>query len=345
MASPKPEAGIASVASQGGIARRDSLTADERSAIARRAVEVRWEKAGKLKAVPEVTHGSPDHPLKIGEIEIPCYVLNDERRVLVQSGVMSALDMSQGTAGRGAGDRLARFLATKSINPFVPQHLRDVIMEPIKFKVGGNIAYGYEATILADLCDAVLDARLKGKLNYQQDHIAARCEILVRSFARVGIIALVDEATGFQYDRARRALEEILKKFLSDELRRWVQTFPPEYFKQLCRLRYVEFRPDMKLPPYFGHLTNDIVYRRLAPGVLKELRERSPRNEKGNRGNKLFQWLSADIGHPKLLQHLGLVVGLMTVSDTYAEFKALLDRAAPIYPENPTLFDDPTDWE
>jgi len=85
--------------------------------------------------------------------------LEDGRRVLVQGGVLMGMDMSQGTAGRGEGDRLGRFIATKAINPYVSKHLTDVITSPIKFRApSGGIAYGYEATILADLCDAVLEA-------------------------------------------------------------------------------------------------------------------------------------------------------------------------------------------
>ena len=160
----------------------------------------------------------------------------------------------------------------------------------------------------------------------------------MRGLARVGIIALIDEATGFQVDRARRALADILEKFISDELRRWVKTFPDDYFKELCRLKNVEFRSDMKLPQYFGKLTNNIVYKRLAPGVLEELQARTPRTASGNRKNKLHQRLSADIGHPKLLEHLGMVVGVMKLSDDYDDFKAKLNRVAPVYKSAP-LFD------
>src|SRR5690348_944073 len=114
------DGGIAKVASIGGQARAKALSPEERSAIARQAVQARWEKAGKVQKVPVATHGAPDHPLRIGDIEIPCYVLDDKRRVLVQRGMMEALDMKQGTAGRGAGDRLAKFLATKAISDYVP---------------------------------------------------------------------------------------------------------------------------------------------------------------------------------------------------------------------------------
>jgi hypothetical protein len=257
--------------------------------------------------------------------------------------MIDALNMAQGTAGRGSGDRLVRFLATKSINPFVPEPLRDMIMNPIKFRVTGSIAYGYEATILADMCDAVLDARQKGKLNYQQEHIAKRCEILVRGFARVGIIALVDEATGFQYERPRHDLEEQLNKFLAESLSRQVRMFPPEYFKHLCRLKNVELRPDMKLPPYFGKLTNDIIYRRIAPGLLVAIKNR--RLERGKKSDKLHRWTSDDIGHPAISFQLGQATGLMKANTSFDDFHDQLDIVSPIFPEVPGLFDKSEDWE
>jgi hypothetical protein len=339
------EFGSTDAASMGGKARASKLTKDELSAIARHAAEQRWGKAGAVTAkVPVATHGTPDHPLRIPGIpDIPCYVLDDKRRVLVQRGMMDALDMKQGTAGRGGGDRLAKFLATKSINDYVPSNLRDVIIEPIKFKVSGSIAYGYEATILADICGAVLDARRIGKLNYQQEHIAERCEMLLRGFAKVGIIALVDEATGYQYERPTRDLQEQLKKFLAESLVRYASGFPHDFIKHLCRLRNVELRPDMKLPPYFGHLTNNLVYRRIAPGLVKALKDR--RAERGRPGNKLYQWTSEDHGYPALMLHLGTVVTLMKLNTDYDKFEAQINTIAPIYPDVPGLFDEPADWE
>ncbi len=320
--------------SSGGRARAQKLTREERSQAARRAAQARWAKG---EDVPAVICGSPDQPLRIGDLEIPCYVLDDERRVIVQRGVMSALDMSQGTAGRGDGDRLSRFLATRALSPFVTNELRDVITSPIRFRSGPSLAYGYEATVLADICDVVLQARKEGKLHYQQEHIAQQCEMLLRAFAKVGIVALVDEATGYQYVRQRDALSQLLEEFLSEELRRWVKTFPGSYFKEMCRLKGVPYRPDMRLPQYFGHLTNDVVYKRLAPGVLDALKEKSPKDGKGNRPNKLHQWLSEGVGHPKLIQHLGTVIGLMRISRTWDEFKGYLDQAAPAY-DNGHLF-------
>jgi hypothetical protein len=322
--------------SKGGKARAAKLGDQARSDIARRAAAVRWERAGKLDGLPEVLCGAADHPLCIGSVEVPCYVLNDERRVLAQRGVITALGMSSGTGGSGEGDRLSKFMETKGISPYVTESLRAVLTDPIKFRLGGGaLAYGYEATVLADICEAVLQARKDGQLHAQQVHIADQCEILVRSFAKVGIIALVDEATGFQYIRQRDALTELLSEFLSEELRRWAKTFPDAYFRELCRLRGVHFRPDLRLPRYFGYLTRDVVYRRLAPNVLKELEERNPKGVGGKRSAKHHQWLSEDVGHPRLIQHLGTVIGLMKISDTWDTFISHLDKVAPIYQDLP----------
>ncbi len=99
----------------------------------------------------------------------------------------------------------------------------------------------------------------------------------------------------------------------------------------------------MRLPQYFGKLTNNIVYRRMAPGLLKKLKER--REERGSRHDKLHCWLSEDVGMREALLHLGEVIGLMKQHTDYAAFEKQLDQLLPIYPEYPGLFDDPKDWE
>lgn len=292
------------------------------------------------KKIPKTICGSPDRPLRIGNLEIPCYVLEDERRVIVQRGMMTALDIKQGTAGRGAGDRLAKFLATKAISPYVHNELADVIKSPIKFSAshGGGSAYGYEATILVDICDAVLTARKKGKIHYQQEHIADQCEILLRAFARVGIIALVDEATGYQDLRVKNALATILEKWIAIEYREWTKTFPDTFYREIFRLKGWPWDPkSVKRPSVIGHYTNDIVYDRLAPGVLKALREKDPRTEKGYRPQKLFQWLTGNVGNPALKAHLEGTMAIMRASPNMRRFKDMLNRAYPKFNDNIAL--------
>lgn len=323
---------------RGGHARAEALSPIERKEIAQRAAAARWDE----KTV-KATHGDPDHPLRIGAAEIPCYVLEDGRRVLNQSSLVGALGMSHGGSYSRGGDRLAKFVVQERLKPFVGKDLIDRTAIPIKFKTpAGNIAYGYEATVLADICEAVLAARRDGKLMKQQEHIAVQCEILVRGFARVGIIALIDEVTGYQRDRASDALAKILQAFIDKELRAWVQTFPADFYAELFRLRGLEFPKDsVKRPQYFGKLTNDIVYRRLAPGVLAKLREVTPRKEDGRLRHKYFQRLTSNVGYPKLLQHLGSVVSIMKLSRDWTEFARNLDRLHPRYGDTlPLPMDD-----
>jgi hypothetical protein len=313
----------------GGIARMEGVPKSERKALAKRAAAMRWD-------VKQATHGSEDHPLKIGEIEIPCYVTEDETRLLSQRGVIGGLGMSGGSGGSIGADRLTGFLSGKSISPFVSKELATLIENPIRFRRpgGGKAAYGYPATILADICDVVLNARKAGALQKQQEHIAERCEILVRGFARVGIIALVDEATGFQRDRARDSLAKILDAFIAKELQPWLRTFPADFYQEMFRLRGMEYPQDkdrIQRPRYFGLFTNDIVYDRLAPGVLDELKKITPKHESGRRKNKYFQWLTQNVGYPKLRQHLGSVIAIMKLSTDWYDFKAKLDRIHPPY--------------
>ncbi len=136
-----------------------------------------------------------------------------------------------------AVDELPPFLAADNLNHFVTEELRRATKPQVFRSLTGQKAYGYDAVILPLVCEVYLKARRDKKLRSQQSHIAEQCEILQSGFARVGIIALIDEATGYQYDRPRRDLEEYLKTYLSESLRRWVRTFPADYFKHLCRLR------------------------------------------------------------------------------------------------------------
>lgn len=254
--------------------------------------------------------------------------------------MLTALDMKQGTAGRGDGDRIAKFIRTKGIKPFIDNKLEVVINNPIRFrpKSGGGIHYGYEATILADLCESVLRARREGRLHYQQAHIAEQCEVLVRAFAKTGIIALVDEATGYQDQRAKDALARILEQFITEELRPWVKTFPVEFYQGIYRLRGWKWPPKSnKHNSNVGRYTNDLVYERLAPGVKDELLRLTPRNERGRLKHKLHQHLTPDVGHPKLREHFASVIMAMNVSKSWEDFMRAMNRFLPKQPQHPTL--------
>ena len=332
---------VTELAAMGGKARAKKLSAQQRAEIAREGAMARWS-GPRLFA----RYGDESRPLRIGPIEIPCYVLSDGRRVLSQRGLQGGIGLSR-SAGKSGARRIAQLLASLDAKGLDTSELTARVNHPVRFMPphGGNMADGYEATILPDICEVVVKADQAGKLLPQQRHVADQCRILLHGFANVGIIALVDEATGYQDVRARDALAKILEEFVAKELRKWVRTFPIDYFKELCRLRGIPFPTGaMKLPPYFGHLTNDIVYSRLAPGVLDEIKQRNPvvktaTSTAGYRKNKNFQWLTDDVGAPRLHQHLGNAITLMKACPDggWEMFKGLIDRALPQYSTLPLI--------
>ena len=171
------------------------------------------------------------------------------------------------------------------------------------------------------------DARKLAKI---QIPVADRADVLMRGLAHTGIIALVDEATGYQRDRAKDALAKILEAFIDKELQPWIQTFPADYYEEMFRLRGLVYpTASVKRPQYFGVLTNDVVYRRIAPGVLDELKRVTPRNDSGRPKHKYFQRLTTNVGYPKLREHLGAVVAIMKLSDNWIDFREKLDRLYP----------------
>jgi hypothetical protein len=166
-------------------------------------------------------------------------------------------------------------------------------------------------------------------LQAQQLDKAKKAEMLMRGLTHVGILALVDEATGYQEIRDRAALQAILDAFLRQELAAWAKRFPDEFYQQIFRLRGWNWKGRGVNPPQaVAAYTKNIVYERLAPQILEELEKRNPIVE-GRRKSKHHQWLTDDVGHPALAQHLHAAIGLMRVASTWDHFMTMLDVAFP----------------
>ena len=286
------------------------------------------------RTVLEIICGTPDSPVTIGDVEIECYVLEDETRVLSQRGLQRALGMSEG--GGTHGERpLSRFV--RRFGDKLPE-LRTLsvrITSPLEFRPlrGGRTAFGYEATILADICEAMLAARkVPGLLKTKdQRRIADQCENLMRGFARVGIIALVDKATGYDKIVTRRYYEEILRRYITPELQNFPSTFPDDFYTEIFRLRNWNATNIRKRPGVVASITVDIVYDRLAPNVLENLRHLTERDTKGRLKTRLYRHLTPDYGHPKLLEHFIAIIALMRASPNWRIFYSLINRSLPRY--------------
>ena len=300
-------------------------------------------------SIVKATH---DGTLKIGNQSIKCAVLENGSRVITHQSFTSAI----GRAGRERGgegpssEGLPSFISANNLQCFVTEEIKNlakpVIYKPLNRTSGHQgKAYGYKAELLPAVCNLILDARDLNVLLPSQEHIAKQCDILIRGLAVVGIVALVDEATGYEKERDRDELQKILEKYIAKELLPWTKTFPDEYYEQLFRLKRWQYSPlSVKRPQYVGKLTNQIVYEKLPPGILDELRKRNPVQENGQRKSKHHQLLTEDDGRKHLEKHLASIITLMRISPTWRTFEKHLERAFPTQREKQLeLWEDESD--
>lgn len=290
---------------RGGIARAEVLTPEQRKEIATRAARARWSEA-------------PPKALRMGELsllgkKIPCAVIEGEVRVLNQAGFLRAIGRARspkaGTGVLSTVDELPFFLQAKTLKPFISEELKEST-KPIFYMAGETRTVGYAATLLPQVCEVYLKYRdhlllKKNQIPQKYKHIIEACDILMRSLAGVAIVALVDEASGYQEVRPKDALQLYLEKLIRKELAAWAKKFPDEFYRNIYKLKSWTW-PGMQKNRYsvVAHYTRDLVYERIAPGLLEELEKKSPPNERGQRPNKLHQWLTEDVGNPMLAQHL-----------------------------------------
>jgi P63C domain len=267
--------------------------------------------------------------LKIINDTLSVAVLENKQRIISQAAVFRAL----GRPARGNARliNIPTFMDAKNLQPFVSDELLRVINRVEYLDVNGASQFGYDAAILPLVCDLYLQARENNAITLEnQKETAKKAEILVRSLAKVGIIALIDEATGYQEIREKEALNAILDKYLRKELAAWAKTFPDDFYKEIYRLKgWAWSSLTHKRPPIIGKYTNDVVYERLAPSLVEELQRLNPKAPSENRLKKHFQWLTDDIGHPALSQHLHATIGLMRASNNWEQFKRSIDKAFP----------------
>jgi hypothetical protein len=318
------------------------LTPSGRNKLAKTGAEARWA----------AIRNNPVHePEAVGDLPIvghtiPCAVIVVEGEVI---RLVSERELVKSLGGKRGGSHWLRAREDAAVANLPPilsaANLRDYISEELwgglntryYYRVGsGAVAYGLRGELYPMICDVFLKARDAKALLDSQEEIAKSADILMRALAHTGIIALIDEATGYQKKRAVDGLARILEAFIAKELQPYIRgTFKPEFYEYLFKLRGLDYRKDtVKRPQYFGCLTNDIVYRRLAPGVLEELKKVATRNDAGRPTHKYFQRLTANVGYMKLVEHLGAVVATMKLSSTYPDFIEKLDKVAPRYGQN-----------
>lgn len=175
----------------------------------------------------------------------------------------------------------------------------------------------------------MLEARRHIVLSPRQEIIAEQSETMIRTLARVSIIALIDEATGYQYEREddelQKQLNKILGLYVSDEPQKYQKIFPWTLYREIFRLYNQPFTvSNIKRPGFIGTLTSKyIIYGNLPKGVLEKLKKETPKSEKGNWSRKLHQLLTTEVGREDLKKTIYAIETLLSISENMEEFKKL----------------------
>jgi hypothetical protein len=271
----------------------------------------------------------------IGCAVLECHVLENEQRIFSRKDLLHALNLKFDP--KEERKQVQLFLdRINFISIIGDQTLYKALNNPIKFRKGNFIAYGYPAELLAEVCNAMLALAENRRLpvEFEVKEVAKQSRKLLKALANVGVVALIDEATGYQNHRAKNALQSILDEFLKKEHAAWAKRFPDEFYEQMFRLKKWDWK-GMKesRPGIVGTYTKDLVYNRLAPGVLQELERRNPLIAPGRRKVKHHQWLTDDIGHPALGEHLHTLISFMKISNRWDQFYRYVTKAFPVYGE------------
>lgn len=160
----------------------------------------------------------------------------------------------------------------------MPEKLKNTNLdECIKFEVNGKKAYGFDAELIVDLCNMYIKAREEDALLPKQLPLAQQAQIIISSLAKVGIVGLIDEVTGYEKVREKDALQALLDKYLLKEYATWAKRFPDEFYTEIFRLKNWTFKDLSRKPSVIGKYTTDLVYDRIAPDLTKKLKELTPK--------------------------------------------------------------------
>jgi hypothetical protein len=328
--------------SKGGIARAAKLDSGEKRLIASLGGTAKKEKARTLEEAGELPKATHQGKMLVGDLDLDCYNLADGRRVFHKRGMAKALGMKS-----GGGNVFLRAVQRKGLGSEIKQKLLDKIETPIVFKpLTQDLAHGYEASVLVEICEAIIRAEQSEALHPTQAALVAQAKILLKAFAKVGVTALIDEATGFQQIRSPDALRMLVQQYIEEECREWEKQFPNEYYDELNRLygskRLTKTGSGAVIqnrPQHFAKFTRSYVYYPLENGkVLEELDRLNPKiDKKGTRKSRLHQHLKKGYGIAKLQRQVNEIITLVKVSDTVAQFRNLFSKR---FRDSGPLFED-----
>ena len=280
--------------------------------------KAKTQPTGSTRGKPKTSLLAPSIPtaeykgfLNIMDVELTCYVLDNGQLVI---GRVAATEMLSGIKGGGG---LEKYIGVSSLKPFINLDL--ILERMVAFRlpeVEGlerNVK-GLPADLLIEICRgfvAALEASRRSnsiypQLTSRQTEMAIKASMFLAACAKVGLDALIDEATGYQYKREEDALQVKLRAYLEKEMRKWEKTFPEELWREFARLTNWHGSVTSR-PKYWGQLVMRLVDEYLDEDVARWLKENAPTPQKGQ---NYHQWLTAQYGLKKLVEHIWMLIGI-----------------------------------
>jgi len=305
--------------SKGGRKRAERLTKEQRQEIAKLAAAKRWAKTeGEIEPIPEdeVLEPMPSMPvarwrgmLNIVGLDVPCYLLDDGQKII---GRTAATELLTGIKGGGG---LEKYIGVKALEPFIN---RDLVLErlvPFRLpEVEGleRAVKGLPADLMIEVCQGFVAALQSSfdpksphtRLTDRQMQMAMQASAFLSACAKVGLEALIDEATGYQYDRAEDALQVKLRAFIAEELRGWEKTFPDELWAEFGRLTGWKGSLHSR-PKWWGKLVIELIYDTLDSDIAEYLSKNKPPS-----GIHWHRQLTENIGVRALVSRCYEIVGM-----------------------------------
>lgn len=214
---------------------------------------------------------------------VDCYVLEDGRRVLSQRGAVAALTQKAGETGGAKHGLLGRFFER------LPENYRPESVDPVSGiqLPGGGTANGIGAEWFVDILNAYADADDADALHTQQRHLAKNANRLLRTLAKVGIVALIDEATGYERVRSEGALNSYLFRLLSEEPLEWDEMFRPSLVMAICNV-YGKTWEGRRHPQWMASVNAKMYEMIVGSEALKRLRSIDPALRAGSNHHQHF---------------------------------------------------------
>ena len=244
---------------------------------------------------------------RFGEMGCEAVVLDDGSRGYLRRQMAEMI-------GQHIHNRSSRF--TQICADFAPKSLS--LLEKSDSQIlmpHGGLAQFFPAGVVPDIASGVIAAALEGRLHKSRLGMVAPCLKIIHALASTGEVALIDEATGYQYHRAPDALQELIGKLLRQSGSSWERRFQPDYYRAIYRLFGWRYQGHVQNPPHvLGQITLRWVYAQvLPPELLDEIRNRKGLSEKHH------QWLSAR-GLERLTQQIHSVTAIARCSANYRDF-------------------------